>query len=114
MHSTRSARLLARRDGAGVDARDAHAALVLVVVDVGDEELEGGIGVDEGRRDLARDGLEQRLQRLLQLRRGARLRAAATCLSRFALSLSGTMQQSAHCVDSFEAAHAYRAHENAQ
>ena len=53
--------LLAGLDATALDSADADPADVLVVLDIGDEELEGCFDVALRRGDLADDGFEQRL-----------------------------------------------------
>ena len=54
--------LLVGVDGAALDAADGYAADELVVVDGGDEHLEGLVNVRLGRGNVVEDGIEERLE----------------------------------------------------
>mmetsp|Transcript_14187 Transcript_14187/g.43894 ORF Transcript_14187/g.43894 Transcript_14187/m.43894 type:complete len:374 (-) Transcript_14187:234-1355(-) len=56
-----------RLEAALADAPDAQLALKVVVVDVRHQQLRGRLLVDDGRRDAADDGVEDRRHRLLEL-----------------------------------------------
>ncbi len=51
---------LAALDGAAADAADGDAALVLVVVDVGAQQLQGSLGLHGGRADLREERWQRR------------------------------------------------------
>ena len=54
--------LLVLLERAALDASDGHAADELVVVDGGDEHLEGLVDVGLGRGNVVEDGIEERLE----------------------------------------------------
>src|SRR5207302_11459893 len=71
--------VLALPDAAALDAADAEAADVVVVVDGRDEQLQRPVGVSRRRRNLLEDGVEERLHVVVRvLERGAHESGAAT------------------------------------